>query len=125
MNKIVWIRNTAVVAVVGVVAYFIFSKLYVQATDVNQLGGPVAGLTPEQLRFFYATRENFKHEFTPEEGLGPVFNGRSCFECHGQPGTVGGEGRDVGSTGVVRIANRLPIVGSFGYNLIIKWHKNR
>ncbi len=33
----------------------------------------------------------FKAEFTPAEGLGPLFNGRSCFECHQSP-TSGGMG---------------------------------
>lgn len=89
-------------------AYFFFSQAYVIAPDEGKLGGPIQGLRPNELRKFYATREVFKHEFTPEEGLGPIFNGRSCFECHGQPGTLGGEGRDVSSTGVIRIGQRIP-----------------
>ncbi len=86
---------------------FMFPHLYVYAPDEGQLGGPIKGLTPDQLRMFYDARDQFKHEFTPEEGLGPVFNGRSCWECHGQPGPVGGEGRDVVSTGAVHIRNRV------------------
>ena len=35
--------------------------------------------------------ELFKAEFTPAEGLGPLFNGRSCLECHQSP-TSGGMG---------------------------------
>lgn len=92
----------------GGIGYFLFSNFYVYSPDAGQLGGPVIGLNAEQSRLFYATRETFKHDFTPEEGLGPIFNGRSCYECHGKPGKSGGEGRDVTSTGVVRIANRVP-----------------
>ena len=35
----------------------------------------------------------FAHDFTPEEGLGPLFNATSCRECHQTP-TVGGMGKD-------------------------------
>src|SRR5262249_5833498 len=42
------------------------------------------------------------------EGLGPLFNGKSCFECHGKPTDVGLEGRDLTSTGVVRIGKISP-----------------
>jgi CxxC motif-containing protein (DUF1111 family) len=67
------------------------------------LGGPIPGLTLEEKRKYDLAEVSFKKEFTPEEGLGPLFNGKSCFECHGQPEAVGGEGRDVAGTGVVRI----------------------
>jgi len=103
MNKARIMRDVGAGAVVLGVAYFLFSQFYVQAPDIGVLGGPIEGLTAQELRKFYQTRDLFKHEFTPEEGLGPLFNGRSCFECHGRPGPVGGEGRDVASTGVVRI----------------------
>jgi len=35
----------------------------------------------------------FAHDFTPEEGLGPLFNATSCLECHHTP-TPGGMGTD-------------------------------
>ncbi len=84
----------------------VFQQFYAYAPDEGKLGGPIAGLTASQIRKFYETKVVFKKEFTPEEGLGPLFNGKSCFECHGQPNAVGGEGRDVASTGVVRIGTR-------------------
>jgi CxxC motif-containing protein (DUF1111 family) len=71
-------------------------------------GGPIAGLTLEQKRKFDECEVQFRKEFTPEEGLGPLFNGKSCFECHGQPEAAGGEGRDVAGTGVVRIGGLNP-----------------
>jgi CxxC motif-containing protein (DUF1111 family) len=71
---------------------------------VSTIAVPVPGLTAEQLRKFRDTEKVFKQEFTPEQGLGPLFNDRSCFACHGQQsGPVGGEGRDVTTTGVIRI----------------------
>ncbi len=85
----------------------VLAQFYTPAPDCGQLGGPIAGLTPEQLRLFYQSKELFKHDFTPEEGLGPVFNGRSCYECHGKPGVAGGEGKDITTTGVIRIGNRI------------------
>ena len=35
-------------------------------------------------------REEFEHEETTAEGLGPVYTARSCAACHGQPVTGGG-----------------------------------
>jgi mono/diheme cytochrome c family protein len=35
----------------------------------------------------------FRTNFTPEQGLGPLYNARSCLECHHTP-TAGGVGRN-------------------------------
>lgn len=74
-----------------------------ESLDTKEIAIPIAGLTPDQLRKFHETEKVFKKQFTPEEGLGPLFNDTSCFACHGQPGRVGSEGRDVTTTGVIRI----------------------
>ncbi len=66
-------------------------------------GEPLAGLTREQLEIFERGRSAFVHEFTPRQGLGPRFNGRSCLECHGTPGAIGLVSPDVTTTGVTRI----------------------
>ena len=87
------------------------------APDEGKLGGPLKGLNAEQLHKFYDARTVFTRAFTPEEGLGPLFNGASCFECHGQPGVAGGEGRDLGSTGVIRIGKRSPASPLYKSNL--------
>lgn len=97
----------AIIAVAGGIGLLV-NKVYVYAPDQGQAGGPVVGLKPQQLRKFYETKVIFQKDFTPEEGLGPLFNGTSCFECHGQPTINGAEGRDVVSTGVVRIGKRFP-----------------
>lgn len=87
-------------------------KVELTEKDLNDpqkmLGHPIAGLTPSQLSKYWRSEALFKKEFTPEEGLGPLFNGKSCFECHGQPLVVGGEGRDLSSTSIMNYARRVP-----------------
>jgi CxxC motif-containing protein (DUF1111 family) len=52
-------------------------------------GAPLAGLTAEQLEEFADGLEDFAEEEEVEDGLGPVFNGASCGNCHISP-AVGG-----------------------------------
>ena len=56
-----------------------------------QFGDPVRGLTPFEFELFRPGLEDFLEVEEPEDGLGPVFNGRSCAECHSLP-AVGGSG---------------------------------
>ena len=74
----------------------------------EKAGQPLPGLSPRQLEVFEDGLSAFQHEFTPRQGLGPRFNGRSCFQCHGKPDAAGLEGRDVTKTGVTRIGAILP-----------------
>jgi CxxC motif-containing protein (DUF1111 family) len=46
----------------------------------------------------------FRTDFTPEQGLGPLFNSRACIGCHSSP-VVGGMGAE--GLGVVRRVGRL------------------
>ena len=87
------------------------NELPVQRTEVingRQIGGPIKGLTRAQMAKYEAAEAIFRKEFTPEEGLGPIFNGESCFRCHGQPGAIGGEGRDRSRTSIITFARRVP-----------------
>ncbi|TMQ65468.1 MAG: hypothetical protein E6K78_07520 [Candidatus Eisenbacteria bacterium] len=59
-----------------------------------QLGDPLRGLTPDELGRFAKGREVFERRFTPETGLGPLFNGDACGECHENP-VGGGTGDEV------------------------------
>ncbi len=59
-----------------------------------QLGDPLPGLTPDELVQFEQGREVFERAFTPETGLGPLFNAEACGECHEQP-VVGASGDEV------------------------------
>ncbi len=52
-------------------------------------GGPLAGLSRDLIDAFNAGRVEFINVETPEGGLGPIFNGRSCVECHSSA-AVGG-----------------------------------
>jgi CxxC motif-containing protein (DUF1111 family) len=70
------------------------------------LGESLSGLTPQQQAAFTAGRQQFATMETREEGLGPVFNGKSCAECHAQP-AVGGASPDLETSVVVRIGAML------------------
>jgi len=58
-------------------------------------GGPLNGLTPAQLAAFNAGLEEFGEEEDVLDGLGPVFNERSCAACHSVPAVGGGSERTV------------------------------
>ena len=53
------------------------------------LGGPLAGITAQELELFRAGLADFKEVEGAEDGLGPAFNGTSCAVCHAVP-AVGG-----------------------------------
>ena len=54
------------------------------------LGGPLPSLVDPQRYKFERGVAFFDRVYTPEMGLGPLFNGRSCVECHNQPVRGGG-----------------------------------
>jgi len=66
------------------------------------VGGPLSGLDPATLAAFNAGRQEFTRVNGIQDGLGPVFNDRSCAGCHAA-GAVGGAGVDLGRTQVIRI----------------------
>lgn len=53
------------------------------------LGDPLPGLTETERELFRVGKEDFSSLEEPNEGLGPLFNGRGCAECHAVP-AVGG-----------------------------------
>ena len=53
------------------------------APGVGQLGGPLAGLTASQTSLFDSGYADFNIFFHVDQGLGPVFTGAGCFNCHG------------------------------------------
>jgi len=57
-------------------------------------GDPISGLTQEQLDRFRRGRAVFDSVFTPETGLGPLFNSAACGECHENP-VSGGSGDEI------------------------------
>ncbi len=61
-----------------------------QSADTSVLpGSPLPGITPAELELFRLGLEDFTEVETPEDGLGPAFNGNSCAVCHSVP-VVGG-----------------------------------
>ncbi len=52
-------------------------------------GAPLPGVTSAQLELFRLGQEDFNEVETAQEGLGPVFNGTSCGQCHSVP-AIGG-----------------------------------
>lgn len=55
------------------------------------IGEPLPGLDTIGMSRFYAGRALFDKVFTPEEGLGPLFNENQCSACHTKP-VAGGTG---------------------------------
>lgn len=60
------------------------------ASAQTSFGDPLPGLTPAEQTRFLDGKEEFLAEETIEEGLGPVFNGTACGNCHSVPATGGG-----------------------------------
>jgi len=55
------------------------------------VGQPLRLLTADQLNLFQIGSGVFQTVFTPENGLGPLFNSTGCASCHENP-VVGGNG---------------------------------
>ena len=71
-----------------------FAMLLVAAALAQQPGlpgSPMPGLTSREFELFRVGREDFIEVETAEDGLGPMFNGTSCAQCHNIP-AIGGTG---------------------------------
>jgi CxxC motif-containing protein (DUF1111 family) len=77
--------------------------LTLSSEGAENLTNPLPGLTPAQLMDFNAGLDEFTEDETIEDGLGPVFNGKSCAECHTVP-SVGGSEPNVGVARETRIS---------------------
>jgi len=67
----------------------------VPAGSTTQMGAPLLGLDAASLAAFKAGRTEFTAIETPEGGLGPIFNERSCVACHGAGGVGGASAHSV------------------------------
>src|SRR5437867_11838858 len=90
------------------------------AADSENLTNHLPGLTEEQVSDFSAGLTGFAEVESTEEGLGPVFNGKSCAECHAVP-SVGGSEPNLGvarETRIGRLFNGVfdPLDGSVSVN---------
>jgi CxxC motif-containing protein (DUF1111 family) len=61
----------------------------------GQFGDTLPGLTDVEAADFTVGKEEFENVETPEGGLGPVFNNKSCASCHTDPVIGGASGKFV------------------------------
>jgi CxxC motif-containing protein (DUF1111 family) len=80
-------------------------------------GDAVPGLTASQNDAFVDGRNDFAEVESVADGLGPVFNGRSCAECHSVPAIGGGGERTVTRFGTITNGQFNPLA-QFGGSLI-------
>lgn len=66
-----------------------------------KLGQPLPGLSPEQLAQFERGKAKFSRPFTPQTGLGPLFNDNNCRACHFQGASGGPSERPVRLAGAM------------------------
>ncbi|HXV87144.1 MAG TPA: di-heme oxidoredictase family protein, partial [Gemmatimonadales bacterium] len=55
----------------------------------GEVGGPLPGLSDAESARFLAGQALFNRVFTPEHGLGPLFNENQCSACHTDPASGG------------------------------------
>jgi CxxC motif-containing protein (DUF1111 family) len=63
----------------------------IQAQQDQAPGSPLPGISSRELELFRMGRNDFLEVETTAEGLGPLFNGTSCAQCHNIP-AIGGTG---------------------------------
>jgi len=68
----------------------LLSLLLPTAGAAAEIGGPIRGLSPEELQAFTDGQAAFATDEDVGDGLGPVFNGTSCAGCHNAGATGGG-----------------------------------
>src|SRR5262249_61732775 len=90
------------------------------AADSENLTNPLPGLSGQQRKDFDDGLAEFSDVEKAEDGLGPVFNGKSCAECHAVP-SVGGSEPNVGVARETRIGRLFnggfdPVDGSVSVN---------
>ena len=80
----------------------------------GQPGDPLAGLGAADATRFERGRSLFDQEFTPESGLGPLFNQRRCSSCHDVPVIGGGGVERVVKATVFEPPDRCNVLSEFG-----------
>jgi CxxC motif-containing protein (DUF1111 family) len=100
-------RSRVVIHLAGLIAFIAACEQPITGTDSGPgasflrdeavltapggVGGPLPSLSPDQRRLFQRGSVEFQVVFTPETGLGPLFNADACAACHEVP-VVGGGG---------------------------------
>lgn len=101
MRRQDWKRSLAVSAGLTMLAYASLSGTSKQPPP-PPVGGPLPGLTQQEIQRFNNGRNQFLQNEAPQTGLGPVFNGVACAQCH-QAGAPGGASTNLGVSLVRRI----------------------
>jgi CxxC motif-containing protein (DUF1111 family) len=86
------VRKTTLVFIAATGVFILLlaqRRTYSQTTE--NLTNPLPGLIEPQLTDFNDGLKEFVEVEDAEEGLGPVFNGKSCAECHAVPSTGGSQ----------------------------------
>jgi len=81
-------RLSAAPLAVAAAALFVLPTVATTRTagaGAHQVGGPLPGLTTQQLDAFNRGKILFEKRFKPSEGLGPFYNATSCSSCHSTP----------------------------------------
>ncbi len=60
-----------------------------EVVEAGEFGDPLRGITAREFERFRLGLDDFLEVEEADEGLGPVFNGRSCAQCHSIP-AIGG-----------------------------------
>jgi CxxC motif-containing protein (DUF1111 family) len=98
----------SIVASLLVVIGVVLAQPSLVVGGAGEVGGPLPDLTPDELARFESGAAVFPKVHGPEDGLGPLFNGRACVECHASPAPGGADktrnhlitriGRDAGGS---------------------------
>lgn len=100
-SRIIRASSLAVALGVAASAGLMTQTRSAEAVPTPQPGEPLAGLSPQLQQLFVEGLARFQHQFTPQEGLGPVFNENACQVCHGGLGGIPG-GPDLTGLGSIR-----------------------
>jgi CxxC motif-containing protein (DUF1111 family) len=91
--------------------------LLVSGGAIAGIGDPLSNLTAADQAAFDDGKAAFQEEETPKDGLGPVFNGTSCAQCHFNP-AVGGDSNIVETRFGTTDKNKFDALGDLGGSLI-------
>jgi CxxC motif-containing protein (DUF1111 family) len=99
------------------VLFVSFSMWLAVSAQGQQAGDPFPGLTPDQQAAFEEGKGEFQEEEDTRDGLGPVFNGTSCAQCHFNP-AVGGDSNIVETRFGTTDKNKFDALADLGGSLI-------
>jgi CxxC motif-containing protein (DUF1111 family) len=91
--------------------------LLVSGGAIAGIGDPFPGLTPDQQAAFDDGKDAFQEVERPRDGLGPIFNGTSCAQCHFNS-AVGGDSNIVETRFGTTDKNKFDALGDLGGSLI-------